>query len=138
MTAYFALDLASKIGCNVATCHALHRTFPAPDGNVLMVIGAVHALAATLLHASALSVSDVLRSHYGVSNPRLPHFCCTIAAVTVVLLPIFYRYVCRRMGYQAPGYLQTVAYLSLTNVVWAANRITCEFIAAAYYAHPVN
>ncbi len=134
----FAMTLVTRSGLSIVTCHALHQILPAPNGNVMKVIGAVHACATVLLFASAFTISDGLRSCYGVSNHGLTNFCSTIAIVTTVLLPIFYRYVCQRMGYQTPTYLQTLGYLHLTNVAWWTTVHTTEFISAAYCAHPIK
>jgi hypothetical protein len=127
-----APDLAITAIVIPLASYGLHRMFPAPHAGFLVVANTVIICAATVIRAWSLEYAQKLTKVYGyvakeniTTNYRLNF----IFSITIgMLLPIFARTVGQRMGFQVPGYLQTVGYYSLASNAFWISKTTYEIL----------
>ena len=137
------LDLAVVAVVAPLTSYGLHRMFPAPDAAFLVVATTVSIFVGIAIRQGGSQLAQTLSEQSGYVNSKgkttynifyqlNPLFTIT----SNVLIPIFARSLGQRMGFQVPGYLQTVAYFSLTgSAIWSSKTIL-EILREAYNRKP--
>jgi hypothetical protein len=144
MTAFLqknALDLAIAAGTIPFAIYGLHRMFPAPDVAFLAVATTVSVCVGISIRALGSQYANRLTRSYGyvdeIDNKTTNHIFNRLnfifSITTSILLPIFVRAIGQRMGFQVPGYLQTLGYFNLAgNAFWASKTIF-EILRDAHY-----
>ncbi len=103
------------------THYSLNRKFPVPGAAFIAIANTLNMCATIIIkHYSHEKASELTKDYgYVDTDGNTTNFIFTrlntIFSISLRLLfPIFARYVGQRMGFQVPGYLQTLAYFILS------------------------
>ena len=140
-----APDLAIGAVAGSLSGYGLHRLLPAQNVNFLVTLCVVNLCANIVIrtyvnesiYSYARNKGD-LDDRGRITNPLLNRLGLFLTLTSSILLPIFYRYVGQRLGYQVPSYLETMGYLSLSGASFSFAKIAYDTLRDAYYSKPAT
>ncbi len=138
-----AIELALGVVTGTVSGYGLHRLLPAPNGYVLVNLCVVNLCANIAIRSYVNeSIYSYARKNGHVApegkitNPLYGRLGIFINLTSVILLPIFYRFVGHRLGYQVPSYLETMGCFNVSGTSFWFTRTTFEILRDAYFPKP--
>ena len=140
-----APDLGIGMVAGAVAGYGLHRLLPAPNGNFLVTMCVVNVCAGVAIRQFVSESVYSYANKHGyvnldnkITNPLYGRLGLLVQFTSTIILPIFYRYVGHRLGYQVPSYLETMGYLTLAATAFWLTKTTYEILNDTNFPKPAT